>query len=239
MALADRNRMPLYRRVAEELKRSVAAGEWEPDSQLPSEPDLARRYAVSRATVREALRALEQEGVVRSRRGQGTFAARPGAVLHVGLDSLYSMTDAILRQGQTPGATDIRIHVKLLDGPFGGPETVALIERTRLADERPVAVSRDSVPLRCLAPAADWESRVSRGSLFNLLLEVGVDLTMSRTQLRAVEAPDDVAQRLDIRPGSPLLLMTETVFDRGGTPVVNSEDYYRTDRIEVNLIRRR
>lgn len=239
MALADRNRMPLYRRVAAEIKRAIAAGDWPPDRQLPSEPDLARQYAVSRATVREALRALEQEGVVRSRRGQGTFVAKPAAVVQVGIDALYSMTDAIVRQGQTPGTTDVRIGVKLMEGAFGSSETVAFIERTRLADGRPVAVCRDAVPLRHLGRAPDWENRVSRGSLFNLLLELGVDLIMSRTQLRAVEAPDDVAERLDVRPGSPLLLMTETVYDRDGTPAVSSQDYYRTDRIEVNLIRRR
>lgn len=255
MALSDRDRKPFYRQVAEEIKASIAAGEWSANCQLPSEPELARRFAVSRATVREALRVLEQEGVVRARRGHGTFVVDSSRILQVGVDSLYSITDAIRLQGHTPGTAELVIRLeppaaattKLFTEaePGTGSEAgareaglLAVIERTRLADGNPVVYSRDMVPLRYLK-VPDWQERVSMGSLFNLLLEEGFDLAFTETRIQAVGAPEEAAERLEVRPGGPVLLMEETVYDREARPVLVSQDYYRTDRIEVNLVRRR
>jgi GntR family transcriptional regulator len=245
MALADRNRLPLYHLVAEEVLRTIRAGEWAPNQQLPSELELAKLYAVSRATVREALRVLEQEGTVRARRGQGTFVAASGETVQVGVDTLYSLSDALQQQGHMPGTADLQVRTEPIAGvlaqtlqidPAAG-ETAAVIERTRLSDGQPVVQSRDTVPLRYLS-VPGWECRVATGSLFSLLAEAELDLSWARTQVKAVEASERVAACLTVRPGAPLLMISEVIFDRGGRPVACSEDYYRTDLIEVNLVRR-
>ncbi|HYF77666.1 MAG TPA: GntR family transcriptional regulator [Symbiobacteriaceae bacterium] len=248
MATASRNRQPLYRQVAEEIRQAVVNRIWQPGARLPSEPDLARRYAVSRATVREALRVLEQDGVVVASRGQGTFVRAEEALPHVGINTLYSITEVIRQQGYTPSTTEIRLsrsHLGAL-GPaqssataaFAADEPVAVIERTRRADGRPVAYTQDAVPLRLL-DHLHWEERVAEGSLFDLLREVGAEVDYTHTRLYAVAAPREAAHRLEVSPGAPLLMMEETVFDRKDRPVVMARDYYRTDRLEVLVIRDR
>ncbi|HWH68660.1 MAG TPA: GntR family transcriptional regulator, partial [Candidatus Sulfotelmatobacter sp.] len=175
--LSGRDRTPLYRLVAEEIRQGIKAGTWQQGEKLPSEPHLASLYAVSRATVREALRSLEQEGAVQSRHGNGTFVAQPGQILQVGIDSLYSITDAIRLQGRVPGTLEAAFHAVPLTGelaarfrlPPDTGETAQLIQRTRLADGQPVAFSQDTVPTRYLS--GDWRERVSGDSLFGLLLE--------------------------------------------------------------------
>lgn len=67
---------PLYQQIVDEVRRAVAQGALEPDDPLPSVRALATELRVNPNTVQQAYRELERAGVVYSRRGQGTFAAR-------------------------------------------------------------------------------------------------------------------------------------------------------------------
>ncbi|MHA4875136.1 GntR family transcriptional regulator, partial [Enterococcus faecium] len=77
-------RKPRYLEVAEDLRAQIAAGAFPQAEQFPTEAVLCRTYGVSRFTVREALRTLQQEGLIQRRRGSGTViqpaAARGGAL---------------------------------------------------------------------------------------------------------------------------------------------------------------
>lgn len=67
----------LYKQVAEKIEAMVADGSLAVGAQIPSEVELARRFGVSRPTIREAMIVLEASGVVEVRNGSGTFALAP------------------------------------------------------------------------------------------------------------------------------------------------------------------
>jgi GntR family transcriptional regulator len=67
---------PLYRRVVDALRKDIADGRYAVGDRLPTEDEFCRRFGVSRHTVREALRALRDEGLVASRQGAGTTVMR-------------------------------------------------------------------------------------------------------------------------------------------------------------------
>src|SRR4051812_25712911 len=67
----------LYRQIAEQIRALIRAGEYQPGGRLPPERDLARQLGVSRPTVREALIALEVEGLVEVRVGSGIYVRPP------------------------------------------------------------------------------------------------------------------------------------------------------------------
>ena len=69
----------LYRQIAEQVRSLIGTGEFKPGSRLPAERDLARQLGVSRPTVREALIALEVEGVIDVRTGSGIYVEQPCA----------------------------------------------------------------------------------------------------------------------------------------------------------------
>lgn len=73
---------PLYQQIVDEVRRAVAQGALAADDPLPSVRTLALELRVNPNTVQQAYRELERAGVVYSRRGQGTFAARNGAADH-------------------------------------------------------------------------------------------------------------------------------------------------------------
>jgi GntR family transcriptional regulator len=67
---------PMYQRVVEGLRNQIESGELPRESQLPSDPELSRKYDVSPSTVRQAIKRLVSQGLLETRQGQGTFVAR-------------------------------------------------------------------------------------------------------------------------------------------------------------------
>src|SRR3972149_6342148 len=75
--MLDANHLPLYQRLRDFLVEKIEAGEWRPDHQLPGERQLTAEFGVSRATVRQAMQLLENQGLIQRRQGRGTYVARP------------------------------------------------------------------------------------------------------------------------------------------------------------------
>ena len=97
--------------VQDELRQRIDQGRLPAGSRLPSEPDLAAELQVSRATLREALRALEEEGLLRRRQGSGTYVADRPRMAN-SLDVNFGVTDAIRAAGMTAGIADGRHWVE-------------------------------------------------------------------------------------------------------------------------------
>jgi GntR family transcriptional regulator len=117
----------------------------EAGEKLPSEPKLARKLGVSRATLREAMRTFETQGLISRRQGAGTFVLRPSSVLDTGLEVLESIEtlaertglqvslgelQKVQREASEPEATVLRLRP--------GDEVVD-ISRVILTEDRPVA----------------------------------------------------------------------------------------------------
>src|SRR5512139_2274410 len=88
---------PLSQRLHEQLRQVIAATK--PGDRLLTEPALARQMGVSRATLREAMRTFETQGLIRRRQGVGTFVLRPAHVLESGLEVLESLETVAQRMG--------------------------------------------------------------------------------------------------------------------------------------------
>ena len=101
---------PLSFSVRDELAGRITSGAIPPGSRLPTEPQLAEDLGVSRATLREALRSLEEDGFVTRRRGAGTFAThRPR--LRNNLDVNFGVTEAIRASGMDPGTAETNVEI--------------------------------------------------------------------------------------------------------------------------------
>src|SRR6266511_1021553 len=106
--MKTRERRGLWSSVREELAQRMATGKMPPGYQLPPEPELATDFGVSRATLREALRSLEEDGFLTRTRGAGTFVThRPR--LRNNLDVNFGVTDAIRAAGMEPGSEAIQV----------------------------------------------------------------------------------------------------------------------------------
>lgn len=237
-----RDRRPLAIQVRDGIRDWIAEASLDPGAQLPSESDLAARFDVGRTTVREALKLLEQDGLVDVRHGRGRFlAAVP--VLERPLTRLESVTEMMGGVGYR--VTNRIVEVVRVDG---GPEatealrlpagtTVVHVRRWRFQDTVPLIYSDDVLPAEIVADVDDatgWS-----GSLLAVLEARGVRVSSATARIRAVSLPDGVAGDIPVPPGEPWLLMTQTNFTDAGRPVLYSNDYHRGDSFSFQVLRRR
>lgn len=209
---------------------------------LVSEPELAKRMGVSRATLREAMRTFETQGLIRRRQGAGTFVVGKVPVIDAGLEVLESLETMAQRMVLKVTVSDLHIEQVEADQKVG--EALGVLEGTRLtrvrrvirADSRPVAYLIDTLPAEILEPEA-LPNRFT-GSVLDYLLSSGIDLRLSRAAISATNAPADVAKALEIQRGDVLLHFASQLYDPNGKAVDYSMSYFIPGYFHFHVNRR-
>ena len=222
----------------------IEAGEWRPSDRLPSEPSLAASMGVSRATLRDALRSLEEDGFVTRVQGSGTFVThRPR--LKNNLDVNFGVTELIRSMGMRPGTSQVRTfeaeatrdEAGLLAMPEGSP--LRCLERVRTADGQPVVLSVDMVPAQRLDDRPDLLEKVGKGSVYDLLeRELGIVIRQGVAAIRPANADGALAARLRVPAGTLLLYIQQVDYDLDGRPVLLSHEHHLADAFEIAVVRR-
>lgn len=227
--------------IRDKLAGRIASGAIPAGSRLPPEPQLAAELGVSRPTLREALRSLEEDGFVTRTRGAGTYAThRPR--LRNNLDINFGVTESIRAAGMTPGTVSSQTRTEraspweaeALDLAPGDP--VAVLERIRTADERRVVFSRDVVSVSLLGD--DALARLGDGSVYELLESRGSAVEHGVMTLEPVTADRELGRRLGVKPGALLLYLRQVDYDRGGNAVLLSHEHHLADAFEFSVVRR-
>ncbi len=211
-------------------------------TRLPSEPDLAADLGVSRATLREAMRTFETQGLIRRRQGAGTFIVGRPPVIESGLEVLESMLTLARRTGLDVGPGPMVIEQAPADKEtavvLGVPDGTGLVRvsRTMRADTRPVAYLIDTLPVNVLQ--ADELTNKFNGSVLDYLLQRGDPLVTSRAEITATNASAEVAKMLEIQRGDVLLKLTAVLFTASGQAVDFSHSYFLPGYFKFHVVRK-
>lgn len=211
-------------------------------SRLMSEPELAKQMGVSRATLREAMRTFETQGLIRRRQGSGTYVVGKFEVIDAGLEVLESLETMARRMNLEISVSDLHIEqveaeTTVADGlclEVGAPLT--RIRRVMRADSRPVAYLIDFLSVTILKP--DDLPAEFRGSVLDYLLACGIDLQVSRAAISATNAPADVAKALEIQRDDVLLKFASQLYDSKGTVVDYTVSYFIPGYFNFHVNRR-
>lgn len=240
----QRERARLSFSVREEIAQRIGSGDIVPGSRLPPEPSLASELGVSRATLREALRSLEEDGFVTRTRGAGTFVThRPR--LRTNLDVNFGVTDAIRASGSKPGSEAIRVTEVVASADQGRRlelrhgDRVVVVDRVRTADGRPVVYSRDVLPKSIVGDGLDLADRLSADSIYELL-ERDLDIVVHHgvASFQPVKADRRVASKLRVIRGALLIYIRQVDYDEAGRPVLYSHEHHLSDAFEFTVVRR-
>jgi GntR family transcriptional regulator len=234
----------LYISVKNEIEKLINSSEFKPGDKLPSEFEMAKKYNVSRLTLREALRSLEEEGLLARKQGVGTFIKATSPRIKSILDINYGVTEMIWNMGYHPGTKKIKIGEISAD-----PNTAKLfninkdsklisIERIRTADETPVVYSLDMIPSWVLP---NFNDLGAMGESVYDFLETKCNVVFSSSMARLVptKANRKLATNLNIKVASPLLHLVQVDTDQVGRPVVYSREYFVNDYFDFVIYRKR
>lgn len=238
-----RDRVTLTQSCAEALAAAIESGAYRPGARLPSEAELAAELAVSRPTLRESLRLLEERGMISRRHGQGTFVReRP---IQKELNRNFGITSMIRAAGYTPSVRQSVVTATTADAELaerlaiGVGDPLWRVERVRLADDRPVVFSIDSVPGHLLA-RDDLDDVVSgeEQSLYSLLHKLrAIVIYRGEAELVPCRASAELRDRLEAKSAAPLLCIKQVDFDQRGRAVVYSVEYHVADWVRFSLER--
>lgn len=229
--------LPLYYQLKTHILDLIAAGELQPGQMLPSERQLQEQHEISRATVRQALTELVNEGVLERKQGIGTVVARKKIAPQ--LLKLTSFTEDMRGRGFTPGSVTLELaHTAppayVRDAlKLGGHETIQSIYRLRLADDEPIGLQLLYVP--------PWlglsdKELADLGSFYQLLKEkCGIEVVRAHEYLNARNATAREARYLHIKAGRALINVERVSYDSKDWPVEYVQFVYRADRYVYDL----
>lgn len=232
-------RPTLVDQVREQLTELISGGAYPVGGRLPNEQEMSVQFRVSRATVREAYRALIDAGYLTRRHGTGTFVNR--LPQRHALDLNLSYTAMIQAAGFEPSIKVVSQRIETADDGdrkrlrLQPGDEIVVVERVRLADDRPVVYSIDRIPLEIVPE----QMRGNLGpSLFDMLEDASRGARAGRARLLPVLAGPRESDLLDVKVGAPLLYFDETDFDGEGAPVLASFEWHTSDVFEMWLNRR-
>lgn len=229
--------------LAAEIQSQIERGIYGPGDTLPTERNIALSHGISRATVREAMRQLESQGMVRRRQGSGTqvIASRPQPFLVTlsSLDSIisYPKNTIVRRDYDIPDVPDMLLAA-VLDPDDDRAWRRIEVYRFVVGSELPISHSRIWVP-EVFSAVADLVDG-SNVPVFDLLERTfGVSASEIRLRIEAVAVTPPLDAGLQVPVGTAAVRIMRTYIDKAGAPIQMSVSTHPEDRyaFEMKLAR--
>jgi len=235
--------VPYYFQLLQLLERAIASGALVPGDKIPTEAALCEHYGVSRTVVRQALSDLDRTGLVTRHKGKGTFVASPKVSEFVA-QSLTSLHEDLSARGELLETKVLRLEVEpvsphvaeMLQLPES--ERIVLLERLRFLGGEPLVVTTAHMPYSLCAPILDLD--MSDCSLFETYEgRLGHKLHRGTRAIESRAASAEVAARLAIPEGAPVLVVSGVTYVEDGRPIEYFVGIHRGDRsrFETELFR--
>jgi GntR family transcriptional regulator len=236
-ALVRRDAAPRYSLVEEHVREQIATGSLTAGDRLPNETDMGVQYGVARSVIRQALDNLERDGLVVRMRAKGTFIAEPD--LSLPADSLSSFAQELELHGIQASSRVLAFETRPADARLAAslaiPEGVMVpyIERLRLGDGD--VLGWDATWVHPDLADSLREMDLERDVLFDFYRDAGRVVQSVDRRVRAVVATRDLAAKMDVSEGAPLLEIGRVVRDVAGAVLDRQLRLYRGDRFSLAM----
>lgn len=238
-AVRRQNGVALWRQIADRIRSAIADGDYDAIGKVPPEMVLAEQFGVNRHTVRSALAALAQEGIVQAVQGRGTLILRKERLnfpisrrtrFSQGIgDQAREKEGLLLASAEEAATADLASRLKL---SVGAP--LIRLETLRKADRRPVSRATAWFPADRFAGIAD--AYRDSGSITIAFGAVGLpDYVRVSTEITAVHADNDDLSALELSPGAIVLVTRALNADADGVPVQYAVSRFPADAVQFTI----
>ncbi|MBW4707020.1 GntR family transcriptional regulator [Roseobacter sp. YSTF-M11] len=221
---------PRYLQLRQRLSEGVDLGILKAGSSLPPERELAAITNLSRVTVRKAIQALAEDGVIVQKQGSGSFVASDTPRIEQSLSRLTSFSEDMSRRGMASSSIWLERGVfmpspdEVLALALSPDASVSRIARLRTADDKPMAIERASLSTDMLPNPLLVET-----SLYEVLEDAGLRPVRALQKISAVNLAEENADLLDVTPGEAGLRIERTSYLADGRVVEFTQSIYRGD----------
>lgn len=226
----------LWRQIERQLADDITMGLYPGGSRLPTEPELAERFGVNRHTLRRAIAALAEQGLVRVEQGRGSFVQEDLVDYMIGRRTRFS--EIISSLDRTPSGRLLRAYETPADSQIAKElglkaKTLCIFLQTlNEVDGQPVSVGTSYFPAKRFPQLIPVYSETR--SITRALEHHGVGDYVRRTTRVTARMPDvDDAAHLRQSRSRPILVVESINVDREGVPVQYGVGHFASDRIQL------
>ena len=228
---------PMYIKIHNQIKRDIENKKYAVGERIPAERQLAAEFKVSRMTLRQAIKTLEDDGILERRLGSGTYVA--SQKVQEKMSGIMSFTEITRANGQIPSSKVISYRItkpslsekeklKLQDG-----EDVLRMERVRSADGVPICYEVAAIPYKLVQKFSKEE--ISTSLYQTIQRKGGYVLGNVIENIGAAVASEVDARRLSVRKGEALVTRRQVTKLSDGTPFEYVRASYVAERFEFTF----
>jgi GntR family transcriptional regulator, N-acetylglucosamine utilization regulator len=221
---------PRYIQLRRRLAQAVEAGILKAGNSLPPEREIATITDLSRVTVRKAIQALAEDGIVVQKQGSGSFVASATPMIEQSLSRLTSFTEDMSRRGMVATSTWLARGIfmpspdEVLALALSPDASVSRISRLRMADGKPMAIERASLSTDVLPNPLVVET-----SLYDVLEKTGYGPVRALQKISAINLEAENAALLEVADGDAGLKIERVSYLADGRVVEFTQSIYRGD----------
>lgn len=236
MEIDHSSAVPLYKQIEDYIRNLIESGEYDGGKFLPKEEELAKKFGVSRNTVRQGISKLVQEGLLNRTPGKGTIVTKNNITTH--LDEWHSFSEEMSKRGVTLKNYFIKVtHIsadKELSEAFQVEQGTSLLklERLRGNKKEPFVYFISWFHPRI---GLTGEEDFSRPLYEILEKDFSIYPSRSSEELKAVTADAAIADHLNIKPNAPVLYRKRHVYDVGDRIIEYNIGFYRGDKFTYSI----
>jgi GntR family transcriptional regulator len=233
--------VPLYFQIERLIEQAILSGRASPGTRVPSEPNLAEHFGVSRSVVRQSLVRLEQEGLLSRVRGRGSFVRETERRSWRLQGSEGFFQEEVHRLGRSVTSRVLRCEIETL--PSWAAEALQLgtgargivLERIRYLDGRVALYDLNCLPER-FAPAVLPLKDVPDGSLYRVLEQTyGLVVFRGTRLIDTLNAGDRFSELLEMGRTDPLIVIEAVDLDANSVPFDCYRTWLRPDRVRLEV----
>ncbi|MBY8974820.1 phosphonate metabolism transcriptional regulator PhnF [Rhodobacteraceae bacterium NNCM2] len=229
-------RRAIWLEIEASLREEITSGHYRPGDKLPTEAEQATRFGVNRHTVRRALSALQDQGLVHARRGAGVFVTAEPTTYHLSRRTRFRTN--LEARGHVARHRFLRLETRLCDANeaevlgLKPGDLVHVREGIGMADDLPITLNSSLFPGTLLPDFLDHLREL--GSVTMALNACGVsDYTRAWTRIAAERASATQAGHLQCAEGAALMRTHSLNIDAEGRPIEYGETYFVGERVEL------
>ena len=226
--------VPLYQQLKELIIENIDQNIWNPGDQILSEQQLFQKYNVSRNTAKKAIEDLVQEDMLYRIQGKGTFVSHPK--IEQSLSAFYSFSQVLKEKGMDP--KDIVLDIKMEKAThkiaealqIDKGEDVIVLQRLRCANDEPIILESSYLPKKIIDDVNKLKL-VGETPLYEILrTEFGIIVNSAKETFEPILIRKEEEVHLDVKIGSPALLLERVAYDSFKNPVEFCKSIVRGDR---------
>lgn len=229
------NMGPKYKQIKEDIVEDILSGVYEPGDMIPKQNDYAKKYNVSRLTVRKAIDDLVQKGILHTEKGKGTFvreiAKKAYSYRRLAGFSSNVVSDEIKVHSKVVNISEIKAdksvakHLQIEEN-----SDVVLIERLRYSNDHCVAFQKSYFSKGRVKEIDFVKENLNENSLYEVLRrKAGIELSYLDERFRAIRANEEISRYFKVEEGDPILFVKRIAYDAQNIPIEYGKNYESSD----------